>query len=272
MTSPHQGRFIDNPERPPARHDSLAGQSAFADRRSAPALPSVLRCACPPSPTFCAASVRQASRARRAPPSFPSDAFGSRKRRSLIAALPNRVSAANEITESRGRQELTDSQNLCRSTSKHNDSVPAEESRRVRTNAPCPCRLSPGAETSAADATAWPQSSRFAQRRGSSPRRVETDACSPCCFMPLGIPRKNSPARKTPPALSTSRRGSKPTHALRSPAALRQDAKERSTRPRCYSRRCCSVLSFRPRAGICGRAYRTALTMPGCRRAKLPRR
>ena len=49
MTSPHQGRFIDNPERPPARHDSLAGQSAFADRRSAPALPSVLRCACPPS-------------------------------------------------------------------------------------------------------------------------------------------------------------------------------------------------------------------------------
>lgn len=82
MTSPHQGRFIDNPERPPARHDSLAGQSAFADRRSAPALPSVLRCARPPSPTFCAASVRQACRP---PPSFPSDAFGSRKRRSLIA-------------------------------------------------------------------------------------------------------------------------------------------------------------------------------------------
>lgn len=276
MTSPHQGRFIDNPERPPARHDSLAGQSAFADRRSAPALPSVLRCACPPSPTFCAASVRQASRARRAPPSFPSDAFGSRKRRSLIAALPNRVSAANEITESRGRQEPTDSQHRCRSTSKHHDSVPAEESHRFRTNAPCPCRLSSGAEASAADATAWPQSSRLAQRRGLSPRCVETDACSPCCFMPLGIPRKNSPARKTPPR-SPPRSpplaaAGRPAHALRSPAALRQDAKERSTRPRCYSRRCCSVLSFRPRAGICGRAYRTALTMPGCRRAKLPRR
>ena len=77
--SPFPGCTFDNDERPPpsgkihrqsdiglpARHDSLAGQSAFADRRSAPALPSVLRCACPPSPTFCAASVRQASRARR---------------------------------------------------------------------------------------------------------------------------------------------------------------------------------------------------------------
>lgn len=87
-----------------------------------------------------------------------------------------------------------------------------------------------------------------------------------------GHPAQKLPRQKNTSALSTSRRGSKPTHALRSPAALRQDAKERSTRPRCYSRRCCSVLSFRPRAGICGRAYRTALTMPGCRRAKLPRR
>lgn len=119
MTSPHQGRFIDNPERPPARHDSLAGQSAFADRGSAPALPSVLRCARPPSPTFCAASVRQVSRACRPPPFFPTDTFESRKRRSLAAALPNNVSAANEITESRGRQEPTDSQHLCRSTSQN---------------------------------------------------------------------------------------------------------------------------------------------------------
>ncbi len=276
MTSaPIREDSLTSRQRPPARHDSLAGQSAFADRRSAP-LPSVLRCACPPSPTFCAASVRQAS-ACRPPPFFPTDAFGSRKRHSLIAALPNRVSAANEITESRGRQELTDSQHLCRSTSKHNnDSVPAEESHRFRTNAPCPCRLSPGAETSAADATAWPQSSRFAQRRESSPRRGETDACSPCCFMPLGIPRKNSPARKTPPR-SPPRSpplaaAGRPAHALRSPAALRQDAKERSTRPRCYSRRCCSVLSFRPRAGICDRSQRAALTMPGGCRAKLPRR
>ena len=37
------------------------------------------------------------------------------------------------------------------------------------------------------------------QRRGHSPRCVETDACSPCSFMPLGIPRKNSPVRKTSP-------------------------------------------------------------------------
>lgn len=269
MTSPHQGRFIDNPERPPARHDSLAGQSAFADRRSAPALPSVLRCARPPSPIFCAASVRQACRP---PPSFPSDAFGSRKRRSLIAALPNRVSAENEITESRGRQEPTDSQNLCRSTSKHNDSVPAEEPRRVRTKAPCPRKLSPGAETSAADATAWSPSRRLAAtQRALSPMRRD-GRMFPLLLHAPGHPAQKLPRQKNTSALSTSRHGSQPAHALRSPAAPRQDAKERSTRPRCYSRRCCSVLSFLPRAGICGRSQRAALTMPGGRRAKLPRR
>ena len=127
---------------------------------------------------------------------LPDRRLRARRRRSLIAALPNRVSAENEITESRGRQEPTDSQNLCRSTSKHNDSVPAEEPRRVRTNAPCPCRLSSGAETSAADATAWshPPGSRNAE--GSLPDASKWMHVSPAASCPWASRAKNPPPEK----------------------------------------------------------------------------
>lgn len=157
------------------------------------------------------------------------------------------------------RQELTDSQHLCRSTSKHNDSVPAEEPRRVRTNSPCPRRLSLGAETSAADATAWPQSSRFAQRRGLSPPMRRNGCMFPLLLHAPGHPAQKLPRQKNTYALSTSRRG-RPTGACSSSAgrAFQPDAGERSTRPRCYSRRCSSFPLFRRRSGICDRAYRTA--------------
>ena len=274
MTSPHQGRFIDNPERPPARHDSLAGQSAFADRRSAPALPSVLRCACPPSPTFCAASVRQASACRPPHPSRPTPSgaeaalFDCGSSEPCFGRKRNhrkpRASGADRFSESLPKHIKT--QRLRSGgrapPSPHQRALPVQTFLRSR-NKRC-------------GRHGMVSSSRFAQRRGLSPRCVEMDACFPCCFMPLGIPRKKSPARKTPPR-SPPRSpplaaAGRPAHALRSPAALRQDAKERSTRPRCYSRRCCSVLSFRPRAGICDRSQRAALTMPGGCRAKLPRR
>ena len=146
---------------------------------------------------FGAASVRRAP----APADLnlrPDRRLRARKRSSLIAALPNRVSAAeNEITESRGRQEPTDSQHLCRSTSKHNDSVPAEESRRVRTSSPCPRRLSPGAGPGAADAAACsPPLRPAATQRELSPMRRAGRMFPRSFFMPLGIPGPKPPPEK----------------------------------------------------------------------------
>ena len=228
----------------------------------------MLRCARSPSPTFCAVSARQTCRP---PPFFPTDAFGSRKRHSLIAALPNRVSAANEITESRGHQEPTDSQHRYRSTSKHNDSVPAEESRRFRTSAPCPCRLSSGAETSAADATAWshPPGSRNAE--GSLPdasKRMHVPPAASCPGHPAQkLPRQKTPPRSPPLAAAANRRtpfGALP-HFDKTP---RSAARGPAVTPAVAA----PPFHFDLVAGICGRSKRRSPGDPEGRRAKLPRR
>lgn len=188
-------------QRPPARHDSLAGQSAFAARGSAHALPSVLRCARPPNRrAFGAAAVRQVSRARRPPPSFPTDAFGSRKRRSSAAAL-HKTLFKNVRNHRRPRASGTG--RFSKPLPKHIKTQRLRSGGRVP---PIPHQLALPAQTfprrrdkrCRRHGMVSPLSSP-PQRRGCSPRCVETDACSPCCFMPLGIPRKNSPARKTPP-------------------------------------------------------------------------
>ena len=232
----------------------------------------MLCCARPPSPTFCAASVRHASRACRPPQFFPTDAFGLRKRRSLIAALPNRVSAANEITESRGRQEPTDSQHRCRSTSKHNDSVPAEEPRRVRTNAPCPCRLSSGAETSAADATAWshPPGSRNAE--GSLPDASKRMHVSPAASCPWASRAKTPPPEKHLRALHLSPRQADRRTSFGALPHFDKTPRSAARGPAVTPAVAAPPFRFDLVAGICDRSQRAALTMPGGRRATLPRR
>ena len=185
--------------------------------------------------------------------SFPTDGSGAQKRRSSAAALPQK----RFDTARNHRRPRTSG------TGRDLGSPPDLRLRSAGTFPPSPhkraClrRLCPAQE----QASRTPrQSLRHQTQRnaeGIPPLHGDGRHVFPCFFiMPRASRRRNSPAPKTIFALPASRRGKPIGTRPFAPWALRRDAGERSTRPRCYSRRRCSALSLRRRSEIYGQSKR----------------
>lgn len=237
----------------PARHLPSCGAKRFRRPRLSPRSP--LRASLR-TPSIAELSAQPQSVELPAPAdlnlSFWTGGSGARKRRSS-AASPKNVSTPPEITEDRGRQEPGETSGALPTSG----SVRRAHSRRARTNEAA-CADSARRRNRRRGRHGRVSATRLTQRRGHPPAaRGRTPRFSLLLHHAPGIPApKLSPRLKTIFALPASRRGKPIGTRPFAPWALRRDAGERSTRPRCYSRRCRSALSFRRRSEIYGRSKR----------------